>query len=181
MCVKFIMFLLFLIFGLGDIIEETNKALTNLRNDRFLRGIQLQITKGKQIIYNFNIGQKNNDNQPIDNSTLAKIASLSKSFASVGLMQLVEQKKISLTTSLSDVIGFEVVNPFFPTTPITLEMVMLHQSSIIDCIPTYWNFLSLTYNAKTGLQVPLMKDLLVKGGKYYNECLFSKQKPGTHF
>ncbi len=56
MCVKFIMFLLFLIFGLGDIIEETNKALTNLRNDRFLRGIQLQITKGKQIIYNFNIG-----------------------------------------------------------------------------------------------------------------------------
>ena len=39
-----------------------------------------------------------------------------------------------------------------------------------------------TYNAKTGYDVPPLRDILVQGGKYFNECLFSKIiPPGTHF
>lgn len=178
---KVIILTCLVLLSYANVIDETNAALTKLKNDRFLRGIQLQITKGKSILYNFNIGDKNNNNQPIDNSTVAKIASLSKSFASVALLQLVEKNKVSLNTSLSDVIGFDVINPFFPDVKITLEMVMSHQSSIVDCDPVYLNFLSLTSQAQTGKTIPLMKDILVKGGKYYGECLFSKQRPGTHF
>lgn len=96
-------------------------------------------------------------------------------------MQLVEKDKISLNTPLSTAIGFDVINPFYPEDKITLEMVISHQSSIVDCDPVYWSFLSLTSQAQTGRAVPEMREILVKGGKYYGECLFSKQKPGTHF
>lgn len=59
-------------------------------------------------------------------------------------------------------------------------MLMSHQSSINDC-DNYIKFLSLTYNAPTGRDVPLIKDILVNGGKYYGECLFNNKKPGTYF
>lgn len=61
-------------------------------------------------------------------------------------------------------------------------MMLSHQSSLIECEPYYSNFLTDTYNAKTGAEIPLLKDIISVGGKYYNECLFSKtQAPGTHF
>jgi len=46
----------------GGLVEDTTAALTKLKNDRFLRGIALQITKQKEIVYNFNIGDKNSNN-----------------------------------------------------------------------------------------------------------------------
>ena len=60
-------------------------------------------------------------------------------------------------------------------------MVMSHQSSIIDCDPAYSNFLYMTYNIENGVDVPPLKDLLMKGGKYYDDCLFSNKRPGTYF
>jgi CubicO group peptidase (beta-lactamase class C family) len=61
-------------------------------------------------------------------------------------------------------------------------MVLSHQSSLIECEPYYSNFLTGTYNAKNGIEVPHIKEILLPGGKYYNECLFSKtHKPGSYF
>lgn len=59
---KLIVVICLALLSCSNIIDDTNAALTKLKNDRFLRGIQLQITKGKSILYNFNIGSKNNDN-----------------------------------------------------------------------------------------------------------------------
>jgi D-alanyl-D-alanine carboxypeptidase len=112
---------------------------------------------------------------------VVRIASISKSFASVAFMQLVEQGKIALNTSLSEGLGFEVRNPFFPDVVITMEMVMSHQSSIVDCDPTYLGFLYLTRTATTGEKVPNIKDLLHREGQYYDPCLFNNEPPGTHF
>ena len=61
-------------------------------------------------------------------------------------------------------------------------MALSHQSSLIECEPYYSNFLTDTYNAKTGNEVPSIKQILVEGGKYYNKCLFSSvYAPGTHY
>jgi|LakMenEpi03Aug12_release.lakeMendotaPanAssembly.Ray.scaffolds.fasta_scaffold1288539_1 D-alanyl-D-alanine carboxypeptidase len=60
-----------------------------------------------------------------------RIASCSKSIAAAGLMLLVEEKKISLNQSLSSILGFPVVNPYFPNVDITVEMTLSHQSSLI--------------------------------------------------
>ena len=43
-----------------------------------------------------------------------RVASLSKGVASAGIMLLVEQGKLRLNSSLSEVLGFKVENPYFP-------------------------------------------------------------------
>lgn len=98
---KIVVSLLFISAVLGSLNEETDSLLDQLKVSNGLKGIQLEITKGRSIIYHFNSGEKNDKNEAVDNQTVVRIASLSKSFASVAFMQLVEQNKISLQTTIS--------------------------------------------------------------------------------
>lgn len=93
-----------LFFGTHHI--DLDKALADFREANQIRGIQLEITKQDEIIYHANLGEKNERNEPIDNNTVVRVASISKSFASVAFMQLVEQGKIALKTTLSEGLGF---------------------------------------------------------------------------
>src|SRR5690625_5901070 len=69
---------------------------------------------------------------PMTDESLFRIASISKSFTATALMQLVEQKKLSLQDDVSDLIGFEIRNPRYPNKVITLEMLLSHTSSLND-------------------------------------------------
>lgn len=137
--------------------SELTDSMVKMRQDSRLRGLQLQISKNKEVVYNLNLGEKNEANEPIDNNTLFRIASVSKSFSSVAIMQLVEQGKLTLNQSLSSIFGYKIENPFFPGVDITVEMILSHQSSIIECEPYYPSFLTATLNAKDGTQVPNIK------------------------
>ena len=109
------------------------------------------------------------------------MASLSKNVAAVGLYQLIEQKKLNLNDSLSNVLGFPVVNPNFPNKTITVEMLLSHQSSITDCAKVYDLFLNNTIAAKNVGQLPNIKDLFTEGTKYYSNCSFLENEPGTYY
>lgn len=97
-----------------------------------MRGLQIEITKNAEQIFYHNKGIKNNANDPVDANTLFRVASCSKSFSSVAIMQLVEQGKLKLNDTVSDILGFEVKNPHFPDVPITVEMLLSHQSSLAE-------------------------------------------------
>ena len=47
---------------------------------------------------------------------MLRIASLSKSFVSVAIMQLIEVRKLSLNQSINEILGFDIKNPYFPDT-----------------------------------------------------------------
>ena len=59
-----------------------------------------------------------------------------------GLLQQVEQGKLALTDDVSDLLGFKVRSPRFPDTPITLEMLLSHTSSINDS-QGYWTTIDI--------------------------------------
>lgn len=61
-----------------------------------------------------------------------RIASISKSFSATAIMQLAEEKKVALDDDVSKLIGFTVRNPKFPSTVITLRMLLSHRSSLND-------------------------------------------------
>jgi CubicO group peptidase (beta-lactamase class C family) len=61
-----------------------------------------------------------------------RIASLSKLFVALGVMRLVDQGKIDLDRNVSDYLGWPLHNPAFPDRPITLRLLLSHQSSITD-------------------------------------------------
>lgn len=162
----------------SDLISQLNQLV----DSRSLRGLQIEITKNGQSAFYHNKGTKNDLNEPIDENTIFRIASCSKSFSAVGIMQLVEQGKLKLTDTITSILGFEVKNPHFPDVPITVEMILSHQSSIAEPPTQYDKFLSDSYYAKDGASIPDLKELMLPGGKYYNASIYpSNRKPGEYF
>ena len=68
----------------------------------------------------------------MDDSTMMRCASISKTFAATGLMQLIEKGDLNLRMDVGEILGKTIRNPKFPDTVITLEMLMSHTSSIND-------------------------------------------------
>ncbi|OAG78268.1 Beta-lactamase [Acetobacter malorum] len=69
---------------------------------------------------------------PVKQETLFRIASISKVVTTIGLMELVEQGKVNLDHDVSEYLGFRLRNPDFPTTPITVRMLLNHTSTLRD-------------------------------------------------
>jgi len=96
-------------------------------------GAAVAVVKGQDLIYNHSFGLKNVETgEPLENGDVFRIASISKSFVTTGIMQLVEAGKLSLDDDVSDLIGFRVRNPNFPDSVITLRLILSHRSSISD-------------------------------------------------
>lgn len=96
-------------------------------------GLAVAVIKNNQLVYQHAFGKKNvEDNTPLSNSDIFRIASISKSFAATSMMQLAEAKKLSLDDDFGNLVGFKIRNPKFPETVITLKMVLSHTSSIND-------------------------------------------------
>lgn len=61
-----------------------------------------------------------------------RIASISKLVTAIGVMRLVDQRKLSLDRDVSDYLGWSLRHPAFPARPITLRHLLSHQSGLID-------------------------------------------------
>lgn len=61
-----------------------------------------------------------------------RIASISKLVLAVGLMRLVEQGALELDRDVSEYLGWTLRHPQFPERPITLALLLSHQSSLTD-------------------------------------------------
>lgn len=96
-------------------------------------GMSVVFVQDNKIVYNHNFGYKNIETcEPVDDNTMFRIASISKSFSATSMMQLIKAGKVSLDTDVSTLAGFKIRNPKFPDTVITLEMLMSHTSSLND-------------------------------------------------
>jgi len=96
-------------------------------------GLSVAVVKKGELIFTKSYGLKNIENNiPLDNEAIFRIASISKSFSATAIMQLVEAKKLKLDDDFSDLVGFKVRNPKFPNKVITLKMILSHTSSIND-------------------------------------------------
>ena len=77
-------------------------------------------------------GSDPTNNLPFEEDSRYRTASISKTFAAIGAMRLVEQGKLDLDRDVSDYLGFQLRNPNYPDTPITARMLMSHTSSLED-------------------------------------------------
>lgn len=113
--------------------HRTDRAIQSVMDSYNAVGMAAIVVKDGQIIYNNAFGYKDLDTRtPLTTDHLMRIASISKSFTATGLLQLMEQGKLSLDDDISDLIGFTIRNPHHPDVPITLRMVLSHTASIRD-------------------------------------------------
>jgi CubicO group peptidase (beta-lactamase class C family) len=70
------------------------------------------------------------------------IGSVTKMFTSTAIMQLVENNTLDLDADINTYIPFSVRHPNYPSTPITIRMLLTHRSGISRSISnkTLWDF-----------------------------------------
>lgn len=118
----------------GLSLEEEIKSCMEQKN---CIGISVVVVKENRIVYNNCFGYNPNyadstDRRPICKGDIYWIASISKTFVATAIMQLVEEKKLSLDDDVNRYLDFKVQNPYFPNIPITVKMLLSHRSSLND-------------------------------------------------
>ena len=113
--------------------EKAEAAIQSIMQSNPVVGLSVAVVKNNKVIYNHSFGFKDVEKQlPLTNASIFRIASISKSFTTTAIMQLVAEKKIRLDQDISELVGFKVRNPAYPNTVITLKMALSHRSSIND-------------------------------------------------
>ena len=113
--------------------EKAEAGIKAIMQDMPVMGLSVAVVKDNKIIYTQSFGTKSRENNaPLTNDCIFRIASISKSFSATSIMQLAERKQLSIDQDVSELIGFKVRNPKFPETVITLRLMMTHLSSIND-------------------------------------------------
>lgn len=108
-------------------------AINDIMKKHQLAGVSVAVVHKSKIIYSEAFGKRDlSSGEPVEESDLFRIASISKSFTATALMQLAEAGKLSLDDDFSDLVGFRVRNPKFPEKVITLRMILSHTSSVND-------------------------------------------------
>ena len=113
--------------------EKAEAEIQQLMRTTPVVGLSVAVVKDNKVIYNHSFGFKDVEKElPLTNESIFRIASISKSFTTTAIMQLVAKKQISLDQDVSELVGFKIRNPKFPNTVITLKMLLSHRSSIND-------------------------------------------------
>lgn len=117
----------------NDPSQKIESDIQQMMQSNPVVGLSVAVVKNNKIIYNHSFGFKDLEQQiPLNNQNIFRIASISKSFTATAMMQLVAKKQVSLDQDVSELIGFKVRNPKFPNKVITLKMILSHRSSIND-------------------------------------------------
>lgn len=143
-------------------------------------GVGAAIIIDKKLVWTKGYGYADRDTKALFTPhTIMNIASVTKSFVGVSIMQLIEENKLSLDEDINTYLPFKVTNPNFPNEKITLRQLATHTSSIVDRSPIY----DSTYNfhgKPTELLGEFLKSYFVLGGKFYSKDNFENAKPGTY-
>ena len=112
---------------------KTEKDIEKVMQDNKVVGLAVAVVKDTNIVYSKAFGLKDIErNEPLELDDIFRIASISKSFTATGIMQMVEHGKIKLEEDVSELVGYPIRNPKYPSTPITVRMLLSHTSSIND-------------------------------------------------
>lgn len=117
----------------GPGLEEVDKEVDRLFKNAKTVGGTVVVMKDGELVYARDYGFRNlKQKLPVDENTYFKIASVTKMVSALAVLQLVEEGSLDLDQDISRILGYDIVNPHFPKTPITLRQLMSHTSSISE-------------------------------------------------
>jgi CubicO group peptidase (beta-lactamase class C family) len=157
---------------------QLQSSINNIKQQYSLMGISVVTVCNGDIGEICHAGLKDfTRSLPVDDSTMYRIASISKLVTAAGIMKLYEQGLFQLNDDVSDYLGYTFRNPNYPQTPVTFAMLLSHTSGIQDG-SGYSSFLGATYNNSSP---PGIASLFISGGSYYTADMWMNRNPGTYF
>lgn len=138
-------------------LDTWHDSLAYLFKQSSIPGLAVTVIKKDTIAFQQTYGQANViENRPYTNQTTQPIASISKTFIGLALMQLIEKGHFTLNTPINNILPFEVINPHQVNQAITIKDLVTHTAGIYDTTAYYEQ-----YYIKKGenLQLPTSKAL----------------------
>ncbi|MFX1254220.1 MAG: serine hydrolase domain-containing protein [Promethearchaeota archaeon] len=90
------------------------------------------------IIQNYSLVWAKGYGEQPDVDTAYMISSITKTFTSTAILQLYEQALLGLDDDVNLYLPFELRNPHYPDTPITIRMLLAHTSSLNGTQDPFW-------------------------------------------
>lgn len=177
-CMPAALLYMLLLVNLTGNAQSLDEELSQIAANYELMGMSVVEVCDGQIGFSNGYGLADyDDGKPITDSTIYRIASISKSVTATALMILYDQGLFGLDDDINTYLGYSVRNWHYPDDPITFRMVLSHTSTIVDGTK-YTNFLNATYSQNPP---PAASAYFVPGGTYYSSNIFLNRKPGTYF
>ncbi len=115
-------------------LDELNAALAKSFEDNGIPGAQVALFNKEEIFFSQSYGLKNKtENLPVDNNTLFRAGSTSKTFLALAIMQMVNQGKFSLQDDVAEMLPeLNIINPFADTYPVRVIHLLEHTAGFDD-------------------------------------------------
>ncbi len=191
---------------INNTLDSLSFELNNLCKKSIIPGFAVAIIKNDKLLYYRGFGFSDlESNKEFNSKTTNFIASISKTFIGLSVIKLVEDGKLNLEDEINSILPFDVTNPHFPNTPITIKHLVTHTAGLQDEfdpesvgeadiillenieyeIDSIQNIMDeeLSYYRK-GIDITPEETLyryLSKNGKWYSKDNFDKHKPGTRY
>lgn len=113
--------------------DALTAKLDSLYQEDIYRGFSVAVVDEEGILYNRGFGYADvNERRFYTNETIINIASVSKVFVGIALLKAQEMGLLLIDEPINKYLSFEVTNPHYPDTPITIRHLATHTSSIVD-------------------------------------------------
>ena len=159
---------------------ELDSFILEIMEIYHIPGVAACCIKDTLIIWTGTYGYANiEDSIEVADTTVFKVASVSKPFTGTALMQLWEKGFFNLDDNINNYLPFEVIHPLFPNDSITFRMLLTHTSSIADNVDV-WDSVFFWGGDSPMDMGWFLEQYLTIGGIYYDEDLnFTAWAPGA--
>ncbi len=159
--------------------QVLDSIIISIMETAHIPGLSAALIRNEQVLYSRSFGFADLDDQAeVDELTAFLLASVSKTVTGVALIRLAESGTPALDDDINQYLPFQVVNPFYPESVITIRQLAAHTSGIRD----NWNLMPYCDgDCNMGLG-EYLEAYLVPGGEYYSSWSnFLNQEPGTYW
>jgi CubicO group peptidase (beta-lactamase class C family) len=151
-----------------ETITELKDQLSNEMKKQHVAGLMLTLVTKDSILYAGGLGFANLEKKiPVNETQLFRVASITKLFVALGVLNLIKEGKLKTDSKLKDIapeVPFE--NKWDPTNPITIAGLMEHSTGFSDKSPfEEYNFSNKQFSGLEALNV-------------FKKFMVSKWKPG---
>lgn len=172
----------------GSIDAETDALLRRLVSEGGVPSVSAAVMTDGKLVWAANI------NGPAGLLTRYAVGSISKPFTAVAVLQLFEKGLLDLDADVGRYLPFKVRHPEYPDIPITVRMLLTHQSGLnreSEAFVKYSTFMDsdlVSFSARLGVDIPRFErqtsaaefygGLFSPGATYFTPEVWA-DKPGT--
>lgn len=156
-----------------DIFNESfEDEILSRMADYHVNSLAFSVINGTEIFYSKGFGD-----QP-GTDIAYHINSAGKMFTATAILQLYEQGLIGLDDDFNDYLPYELKNPYYPSTKITIGQILAHRASIVGTYTGWDSYWALLLN-ETCTFPSIIYEFLHENGSYYSEDNWEPWMPGT--